>query len=183
MITVDGLSKTCRIPYRKKGDDHFRTIREAVMDAATAPWRRLRPTEATSEDGPATFENFRALKDISFSVEQGEVIGIIGCNGAGKSTPLKILTRITEPSAGLIEMHGRVGPGFPLDQMFATARIVMGRRGKTFCEAEEQLYLQLFEQTRLERERAFHRAHDHRAEYWPVAQAARLEMPLGAGGA
>ena len=62
------------------------------------------------------------------------MIGIIGCNGAGKSTLLKILTRITEPSAGLIEMHGRVGPGFPLDQMFATARIVMGRRGKTFCE-------------------------------------------------
>ena len=74
-------------------------------------------------------------------------------------------------------MYGRVGPGFSLDQMFATARIVMGRRGKTFSEAEEQLYLQLFEQTRLERERAFYRAHDHRAEYWPVAQAARLEMP------
>ena len=54
MITVDSLSKTCPIPYRTKGDDHFRTVREAVMDAATAPWRRLRPTEATSEDGPAT---------------------------------------------------------------------------------------------------------------------------------
>ena len=46
-------------------------------------------------------------------------------------------------------MYGRVGPGFSLDQMFATARIVMGRRGKTFSDAEEQLYLQLFEQTRL----------------------------------
>lgn len=76
-------------------------------------------------------------------------------------------------------MYGRVSPGFSLDQMFATARIVMGRRGKTFCEAEEQLYLQLFEQNRLERERAFYRAHDHRAEYLPVAQAARLGLPLG----
>ena len=77
-------------------------------------------------------------------------------------------------------MYGRVGPGFSLDQMFATARIVMGRRGKTFTEDEEQLYLQLFEQTRLERERAFYRAHDHRADYWPVAQAARLGLPVGA---
>src|SRR5271157_4071359 len=77
-------------------------------------------------------------------------------------------------------MYGRVGPGFSLDRMFATARIVMGRRGKTFSEAEEQLYLQLFEQTRLERERAFYRAHDHRAEYWPTAQAVRLGSPVGA---
>jgi hypothetical protein len=64
--------------------------------------------------------------------------------------------------------------------MFATARIVMGRRGKAFSEAEEQLYIQLFEQTRLERERALHQAHDHRADCWPVAQAARLDMPFGA---
>jgi UDP-N-acetylglucosamine diphosphorylase / glucose-1-phosphate thymidylyltransferase / UDP-N-acetylgalactosamine diphosphorylase / glucosamine-1-phosphate N-acetyltransferase / galactosamine-1-phosphate N-acetyltransferase len=76
-------------------------------------------------------------------------------------------------------MYGRVGPGFSLDQMFATARMVMSRRGKTFSEAEEQLYLQLFEQTRLERERAFHRAHNQRAEFWPVAQAARHEVVLG----
>jgi UDP-N-acetylglucosamine diphosphorylase / glucose-1-phosphate thymidylyltransferase / UDP-N-acetylgalactosamine diphosphorylase / glucosamine-1-phosphate N-acetyltransferase / galactosamine-1-phosphate N-acetyltransferase len=64
--------------------------------------------------------------------------------------------------------------------MFATARTVMGRRGKTFSEAEEQLYLQLFEQTRLERERAFYRAHDHRADYWPVARAVRLGLTVGA---
>ena len=54
MITVDGLSKTCPIPYRTKGDDNFRTVREAVMDAATALAYNFRPTEATSEDGPAT---------------------------------------------------------------------------------------------------------------------------------
>ena len=70
-------------------------------------------------------------------------------------------------------LYGRVGPGFSLEQMFATARIVMGRRGKTFDEAEEQLYRGLYEQTRLERERAFQRSHDRRADFWPVAQAAR----------
>jgi len=49
-----------------------------------------------------------ALKDISFSVQQGEIVGIIGKNGAGKSTLLKILTRLTEPTSGRAIMRGRV---------------------------------------------------------------------------
>ncbi len=49
-----------------------------------------------------------ALKDINFSVNQGEVLGIIGKNGAGKSTLLKILSQITSPSSGTIKMKGRV---------------------------------------------------------------------------
>ena len=49
-----------------------------------------------------------ALKEIDFSVEKGEVLGIIGKNGAGKSTLLKILSQITSPSSGSINMKGRV---------------------------------------------------------------------------
>ena len=49
-----------------------------------------------------------ALRDINFSVDQGEVLGIIGKNGAGKSTLLKILSQITSPSTGTIKMRGRV---------------------------------------------------------------------------
>lgn len=49
-----------------------------------------------------------ALKDINFSVEKGEVLGIIGKNGAGKSTLLKILSQITSPTKGQIKMNGRV---------------------------------------------------------------------------
>jgi UDP-N-acetylglucosamine diphosphorylase/glucosamine-1-phosphate N-acetyltransferase len=66
-------------------------------------------------------------------------------------------------------LHGRVAPGFVLDKMFETARTVKGRRGKAFSEAEEQLYLTLYEQTRLERERAFQRGHNHREVLRPAA--------------
>jgi lipopolysaccharide transport system ATP-binding protein len=52
---------------------------------------------------------FRALDDVSFSVGAGEVVGIIGRNGAGKSTLLKILSRVMRPSAGEIDIYGRVG--------------------------------------------------------------------------
>lgn len=53
-------------------------------------------------------EEFMALDDISFEIEQGDRVGIIGRNGAGKSTLLKVLSRIVTPSAGRIEITGRV---------------------------------------------------------------------------
>ena len=50
-----------------------------------------------------------ALRDIAFKVEQGDVVGIIGNNGAGKSTMLKLLSRVTGPTAGTIRVRGRIG--------------------------------------------------------------------------
>ncbi|MDQ3817931.1 MAG: ABC transporter ATP-binding protein [Acidobacteriota bacterium] len=63
-------------------------------------------------------EDFYALKDVSFEVSRGEALGIIGHNGAGKSTILKLLSNITVPSSGEITINGRlsalieVGSGF-----------------------------------------------------------------------
>ncbi|MGI9597946.1 MAG: ABC transporter ATP-binding protein [Acidimicrobiales bacterium] len=59
--------------------------------------------------GSGPREELWALRDVSFSVAQGEVVGIIGRNGAGKSTLLKILSRITTPTEGQIRMRGRIG--------------------------------------------------------------------------
>ena len=58
--------------------------------------------------GKKYFTEFHALNNISFELNKGECIGIIGRNGAGKSTLLQIITGTLQPSAGWIEMHGRV---------------------------------------------------------------------------
>lgn len=56
------------------------------------------------------YTDFLALQGVTFSVNDGERIGIVGRNGAGKSTLLRTISRIYEPTAGRIEVHGRVVP-------------------------------------------------------------------------
>ena len=80
-------------------------------------WRRVGPSPTPH----SRFLDVEALRDVSFTVEEGEVFGIIGRNGAGKSTLLKILSRITSPTSGRALMQGRVasllevGTGFHPD--------------------------------------------------------------------
>ena len=78
-------------------------------------WARIRQrpdpyTRIGQEDGFAQLgESILALDEVSFTVEQGETLGIIGRNGAGKSTLLKILSRVTAPSSGVVKVRGRIG--------------------------------------------------------------------------
>ncbi len=67
------------------------------------------------------FELRKVLDNISFSIKKGEAVGLVGKNGCGKSTTLKLLTKIIYPSSGSIELKGRVsslielGAGFHPD--------------------------------------------------------------------
>src|SRR5260370_8186601 len=98
-IRVDGVSKL----YRLGEPERYRTLRDTVTDAITAPFRRLRGGGAARQEA----EMLWALKDVSFEVKHGEVVGIIGRNGAGTSPLLKILSRITEPTSGHAAIRGR----------------------------------------------------------------------------
>lgn len=67
---------------------------------------------------PKKLDTYTAVKDISFEVEKGQILGIIGKNGSGKSTLLKALANIFSPDSGLIDLHGNtvsllaIGVGF-----------------------------------------------------------------------
>ncbi len=93
-VSVSRLSKTYRI---LDVDQRPVTTAEAVLRRVRHPLRR-----------PARVR-LKALDDVSFAVSWGQIVGIVGRNGAGKSTLLKILTRITAPTAGRVELGGRVG--------------------------------------------------------------------------
>ncbi len=56
------------------------------------------------------YKNFVALDDVSFTVARGEVVGLIGLNGSGKSTTLKIVSGIIKPSKGEVEVNGMISP-------------------------------------------------------------------------
>ena len=76
----------------------------SLKTTALNQWRRL-TGQPVEERAP-----FKALDDVNFSIEPGEVVGIIGHNGAGKSTMLKLLANISKPSSGSILVKGKVAP-------------------------------------------------------------------------
>lgn len=56
------------------------------------------------------FEKSRTLKHISFDIHRGEVVSLVGTNGSGKSTMLKIIAGVLEPSEGSVKVHGNIAP-------------------------------------------------------------------------
>ena len=87
---------------------HRGLAHDSLRDLIPAMVRRLKPgsdaTAAELRDG-----DFWAVRDVSFEVNPGEALGIIGGNGAGKSTTLKLLTKILMPTRGVAEITGRAG--------------------------------------------------------------------------
>lgn len=60
--------------------------------------------------GKLLYNDFTALNDVSFQVEKGEIVGLVGFNGAGKSTMLKILAGVLTPTEGSVRLNGSVAP-------------------------------------------------------------------------
>lgn len=75
--------------------------RPSLRDAFQAAWNR-------NISGSNPDETLWALKDVSFTLNEGDALGIVGANGVGKSTLLKVLARLTEPTSGRAILRGKV---------------------------------------------------------------------------
>ena len=94
------------------------------------------------------FEQFLALKDVSVTIEQGDVFGIVGLNGSGKSTLLKVISGILKPTKGTVKTVGTISPmielgaGFDMD---LTARENIFLNGTMLGFSEEEINARLDE--------------------------------------
>lgn len=114
-LKVENLGK--RYVIRHKTNDRIYDVLGNLVARAV---RRIKHPFA-ERSKPQGSEDFWALRNLTFNVEQGERLAIVGHNGAGKSTLLKVLSRITDPTEGKISIKGRVssllevGTGFHPD--------------------------------------------------------------------
>lgn len=102
-----------QIYYRKRGNKVMKNtvIKVKQLDKVyrlyDKPIDRLKEALAIGRK-KQYHKEYYALQDINFEIEQGETIGIIGTNGSGKSTLLKIITGVLSPTAGTVEVKGKV---------------------------------------------------------------------------
>ncbi len=116
VIQVEGLSKRYRLGRSGTHADLRETVSHWLGRLSPRSWRQNNQGQnhhGADGAGQSTRDEsekaFWALRDVNFSVQRGQVLGVIGRNGAGKSTLLKILSRITSPTQGRITIDGRVG--------------------------------------------------------------------------
>jgi len=105
IIRVENLGKKYILGHQKQ--EGYTALRDVMANGAKSLVRQIIKPLGKKMPEPAV-EEFWALKDISFEINEGDRVGFIGHNGAGKSTLLKILSRITEPTKGSIRIQGRV---------------------------------------------------------------------------
>lgn len=106
VISVKGVSKLYRLG--RKAEVGGSSIGDGIRSLVTYPFKNLKRLSSLSKFDDNDETVLHALRDVSFDVKQGEVLGLVGKNGAGKSTMLKVLSRITLPTYGEIEIKGRV---------------------------------------------------------------------------
>src|SRR5260221_14222528 len=109
VIAAENLSKSYLVGHQCAERERYIALREVIAREARNFARKgldfIRGRQIVQGD---EVEEFWALRDVSFEVRRGEVLGIIGRNGDGKSTLFKILSRITEPTRGQAILRGRV---------------------------------------------------------------------------
>ena len=103
MIRVQDVKKQYRLGQIGGG-----TLRSDLQSWWARKCGKEDPNSLIGTDQRLIGTTFMALNGVSFTVKKGEAVGIIGSNGAGKSTLLKLLTHVTAPSAGDIDLYGRV---------------------------------------------------------------------------
>ncbi len=106
VIQVENLSKKYRL-----GVINRRMLVDQIESWVARKFGRPDPHASVFEhatDRMPTPYDFWALKDINFTVDRGDIVGVMGRNGSGKSTLLKLLSRITSPTTGKAYLKGRV---------------------------------------------------------------------------